>query len=92
MCGNQITDAGVASLCQALQKPTCKVTELYLNNNLITDAGVASLCQALQTLTCKVTRLFVGGNQITEAAEKRPMYILDENCRHYVSYDEDIGK
>ena len=89
---NQITDAGVASLCQALQKPTCKVTELYLNNNQITDAGVASLCQALQTLTCKVTRLFVGGNQITEAAEKRPMYILDENCRHYVSYDEDIGK
>ena len=23
LCGNQITDAGVASLCQALQTPTC---------------------------------------------------------------------
>ena len=90
---NQITDAGVASLCQALQTPTCKVTELYLGYNQITDAGVASLCQALQTPTCKVTELALRGNQITEAAEKRLMYILEENRGIYLSYDEeDIDK
>ena len=66
MASNQITDAGVASLCQALQTPTCKVTELNLDGNQITDAGVASLCQALQTPTCKVTELLLAGNQITD--------------------------
>ena len=65
--GNQITDAGVVSLCQALQTPTCKVTTLGLSNNQITDAGVVSLCQALQTPTCKVTTLHLRGNQITDA-------------------------
>ena len=64
---SQITDAGVASLCQALQTPTCKVTTLYLSDNQITDAGVASLCQALQTPTCKVTTLYLSHNQITDA-------------------------
>ena len=65
--GNQITDAGVVSLCQALQTPTCKVTTLYLSGNQITDAGVVSLCQALQTPTCKVTTLYLSGNPITDA-------------------------
>ena len=59
--------ANFASLCQALQTPTCKVTELNLGDNQITDAGVASLCQALQTPTCKVTKLDVASNQITDA-------------------------
>ena len=63
----QITDAGVVSLCQALQTPTCKVTTLDLRRNLINDAGVVSLCQALQTQTCKVTTLHLGGNLITDA-------------------------
>ena len=54
MGGNQITDAGVASLCQALQTPTCKVTALNLRGNQITDAGVVSLCEALQIPTWKV--------------------------------------
>ena len=64
---SQITDAGVASLCQALQTPTCKVTTLYLSHNQITDAGAVSLCQALQTPTCKVTTLYLSDNQITDA-------------------------
>ena len=59
--------ANFASLCQALQTPTCKVTELNLHGNQITDAGVASLCQALQTPTCKVTELDLGFTQITDA-------------------------
>ena len=63
---NKITDAGVASLSQALQIPTCKVTTLHLGKNQITDAGVASLCQALQTAACQVTRLDLGKNQITD--------------------------
>ena len=44
---NKITDAGVASLCQALQAPGCRVTTLRLSNNQISDAGVITLCQAL---------------------------------------------
>nr|XP_058964288.1 NACHT, LRR and PYD domains-containing protein 12-like [Pocillopora verrucosa] len=56
-----------ASLCQALQTPTCKVTKLLLSGNQITDAGVASLCQALQTPTCKLTELNLCDNKITDA-------------------------
>ena len=41
---NRITDVGVASLCEALRQPSCKVTTLYLGRIQITDAGVASLC------------------------------------------------
>ena len=67
LSGNQITDAGVVSLCQALQTPTCKVTTLNLSGNQITDAGVVILCQALQTPTCKVAKLDLSGNQITDA-------------------------
>ena len=65
--GNYVSDAGVVSLCQALQTPTCKVTTLDLSGNQITDAGVVSLCQALQTPACKVTTLGLRGNQITDA-------------------------
>ncbi|XP_027041805.1 NACHT, LRR and PYD domains-containing protein 12-like isoform X1 [Pocillopora damicornis] len=59
--------ANFASLCQALQTPTCKVTKLDLRENQITDAGVASLCQALQTTACQVTELNLRDNQITDA-------------------------
>ena len=90
MASNQITDAGVASLCQALQIPTCKVTELYLSDNQITDAGVASLCQALQTPTCKVSGLAIYSNQITNTAVNRLKYILEEKSHIYLSYDEAI--
>ncbi|XP_022779103.1 NACHT, LRR and PYD domains-containing protein 12-like [Stylophora pistillata] len=62
-----ITDAGVVSLCQALQTATCQVTSLGLSGNQITDAGVISLCQALQTATCQVTTLHLSRNQITDA-------------------------
>ena len=65
--GAEISDAGVVSLCQALQTLTCKVTTLGLSWNYITEDGVVSLCQALQTPTCKVTTLYLSGNQITDA-------------------------
>ena len=64
---NKITDAGVASLSQALQTAACQVTKLDLNGNQITDAGVASLSQALQTAACQVTRLDLSESQITDA-------------------------
>ena len=63
---NKITDAGVASLSQALQTAACQVTTLDLSENQITDAGVASLCQALQTAACQVTTLDLSRNQITD--------------------------
>ena len=64
---NEITDAGVISLSQALQSAACKVTTLDLSFNQITDAGVTSLSQALQSSACKVTTLHLRGNQITDA-------------------------
>ena len=67
LTGRKFTDAGVATLCQALQKPTCEVTKLDLSSNKIIDAGVTSLCQALQTPMCKVTKLDLSSNKITDA-------------------------
>ena len=64
---NKITDAGVASLSQALQTAECQVTTLNLSENQITDAGVASLSQALQTAACQVTTLNLREDQITDA-------------------------
>ena len=64
---NKTTDAGVASLSQALQTAECQVTTLSLHENQITDAGVASLSQALQTAACQVTTLDLSENQITDA-------------------------
>ena len=64
---NKITDAGVASLCQALQAPGCRVTTLSLSNNQISDAGVIILCQTLQTPSCQVTKTDLSRNQITDA-------------------------
>ena len=61
-----ITDTGVASLCEALQHPSCKLTTLNLLYNAIADAGVASLCKALQHPSCKLTTLNLGGNEITD--------------------------
>ena len=63
----KITDVSVASLCQALQAPECRVTTLSLSNNQISDAGVITLCQALQTPSCHVTKLDLSRNQITDA-------------------------
>jgi len=67
LISNQITDAGVASLCEALKHPSCKVTTLDLSNNQITDAGVASLCEAVKHPSCKVTSLSLSDNPITDA-------------------------
>ena len=53
----EITNIGVASLCEALQHPSCKLTTLDLEDTDITDIGVASLCEALQHPSCKLTTL-----------------------------------
>jgi len=63
---NEITDAGVTRLSEALQSPACKVTTLNLSGNQITDEGVTSLSRALQSPACKVARLKLDGNQITD--------------------------
>ena len=54
---SRITDTGVASLCEALQHPSCKLTTLDLESSRITDTGVASLCEALLHPSCKLTTL-----------------------------------
>ena len=50
-------DTLVASLCEALQHPSCKLTTLNLQGSSITDTSVASLCEALQHPSCKLTTL-----------------------------------
>ena len=64
--GNQITDAGVASLSEALKQSTCQLTTLDLAGNKITDDGVASLSEALKQSTCQLTTLDLAGNKITD--------------------------
>ena len=56
-----ISDTGVASLCRALQHPSCKLTTLNLGDISITDTGVASLCEVLRHPSCKLTTLNLGG-------------------------------
>ena len=53
----RITGIGVASLCEALQHPSCKLTTLDLKGNDITDISAPSLCEALQHPSCKLTTL-----------------------------------
>ena len=61
-----ITDTGVASLCEALQHPSCKLTTLNLQGSFITDTSVASLCEALQHPSCKLTSLNLQRSFITD--------------------------
>ncbi|XP_078348517.1 NACHT, LRR and PYD domains-containing protein 12-like [Oculina patagonica] len=67
LIGNQITNASVVSLSQALQSSTCRVTKLDLSYNHITDAGVVNLSEALKSSACQITSLNLGFNQITDA-------------------------
>ena len=66
MIHSRITDDDVASLCDALTHPSCKVTTLDLSGDQITDTGVTSLCDALKHPSCKVTTLALSGDQITD--------------------------
>ena len=52
-----ITNTGVASLCEALQHPSCKLTTLNLGNSFTTDTSVASLCRALKHSSLRLTTL-----------------------------------
>ena len=61
------SDAGVASLSEALKQSTCQLTALYLYGNQITDAGVAILSEALKQSTCQLTTLDLSDNHITDA-------------------------
>ena len=63
---NQIADAGVASLSEALKQSTCRLTTLDLTGNEITDDGVVSLSEALKQSTCQLTTLDLTGNEITD--------------------------
>ncbi|XP_022810408.1 NACHT, LRR and PYD domains-containing protein 9-like [Stylophora pistillata] len=65
MIEGSVTDTGVASLCEALQHASCKLTTLNLWEN-ITDTGVASLCEALQHPSCKLTTLNLLSDKITD--------------------------
>ena len=61
-----ITDTSVASLCEALQHPSCKLTTLNLRGGSITNTSVASLCEALRHPSCKLNTLTLTENYITD--------------------------
>ncbi|XP_066024337.1 NACHT, LRR and PYD domains-containing protein 12-like [Pocillopora verrucosa] len=63
---NRITDSGVASLCEALQHPSCRLTRLELDEMKITKNGFASLGEALQHPSCKLTTLYLRYISITD--------------------------
>ena len=62
----KISDTGVASLCKALQHPSCKLTTLSMQHTEITDTGIASLCKALQHPSCELTTLSMQRMEITD--------------------------
>ena len=62
----KITDIGVASLCKALQHPSCKLTILNLENSVITDTGVANRYEAVQHPSCELTTLDLEKSDITD--------------------------
>ena len=62
----EITDKGFASLCEALQHPSCKLATLNLCDSKISDTGFASLCEALQYPGCKLTTLNLSHNEISD--------------------------
>ena len=66
LLGNQFTGFGVASLCDALKQPSCKLNTLHLGKFQITYFGVASLCEVLKQPSCKLTTLHLACNQITD--------------------------
>ena len=61
-----ITGISIASLCEALQLPSCKLTTLNLGRHYITDTSVVSLCEALQHPSCKLTTLTLECGKITD--------------------------
>ena len=66
LMNTEITDTGVASLCEALQHPSCKLTTLNLGSSGINDIGVASLGEALQHPGCQLTTLSLGYSGIID--------------------------
>ena len=82
MMSRSITDDDVASLCDALTHPSCKVTTLDLSANQITDTGVTSLCDALNHPSCKVTTLGLSQTQITNTGVTSLCEALQhDNCK-----------
>ena len=73
----RITGIVVASLCEALQHPSCKLTTLDLKGNDFTDS-VPSLCEALQHPSCKLTTLKLPGLVFGET-----FAILNANAQRY---------
>ena len=83
---NQITDAGVVSLSQALQSSTCQVTTLGLSGNHFTDVGVVNLCQALRSSACQVTELYLSHNKTTDTGKQSLTKLKHEKPDLYLRY------
>jgi len=82
LCNNHVTDAGVASLREALKQTGCKVSTLCLTKNEITDAGVDSLCDALKHPSSKVTTLNLSFNEVTDVGATALSEALEHpNCK-----------
>ena len=66
----EITDTGIASLCKALQHPSCKLTTLKLRSNITSDTVARNLREALQHPSCKLTTLKLRSNIISDTVAR----------------------
>ena len=84
LAANDITDAGVKHLAEALTNNNCKINTLNLSfNHSITDAGVKHLAEALTNNNCKINTLNLSFNHsITDAGVKHLAEALaNNNCK-----------
>ena len=82
MGANKITDAGAASLSEALKQSNCQLTNLFLSNNQITDDGAASLSDALKQPSSQLKELNLFQNQITDARAASIIEVLKQSGCH----------
>ncbi|XP_028512797.1 NACHT, LRR and PYD domains-containing protein 3-like [Exaiptasia diaphana] len=67
---SQITDEGLAMLCEILIHENCKVNDLNLIKTRVKVQGISSLCQALVHQDCKLTKLNLEEIEVTDECVK----------------------
>ena len=87
MGGNKITDAGAASLSEALKHSNCQLTNLFLSGNQITDDGATSLSEALKQPSSQLKELKLSYNRITYARATSIIEVLKQSGCHVFVWD-----
>lgn len=82
LSGDNVADAGVMQLCEALTNFNCQLSSLNLSWNSITDEGAVQLSRVLAHSDCKLGILNLYGNCITDAgAVHLSKALTHDNCK-----------